>query len=48
MEAFALRHGRGDEACGGSGPALGRKARDIFIPDLPIDGGIKVKARDFR
>ena len=47
-EAFPLRHGRVDEACGGSGPALGRKARDIFIPDLPIDGGIKVKARDFR
>jgi error-prone DNA polymerase len=27
---------------------LGRKPRDIFIPDLRIGGGIKVKTRDFR
>jgi error-prone DNA polymerase len=27
---------------------LGRKPRDIFIPDLRIGEGIKVKTRDFR
>jgi error-prone DNA polymerase len=51
-EVFPLRHGRGDEAKHGGGPdprgALGRKPRDIFIPDLRIGDGIKVKARDFR
>jgi error-prone DNA polymerase len=51
-EAFPLPHGRGDEAKGGGGPdqreALGRKPRDIYIPDLRFDGGIKVKTRDFR
>jgi error-prone DNA polymerase len=27
---------------------LGRKPRDIFIPDLRIEEGIEVKTRDFR
>jgi error-prone DNA polymerase len=51
-EAFPLPHGRGDEAKGGGGPDqrddLGRKPRDIYIPDLRPGGGIKVKTRDFR
>jgi error-prone DNA polymerase len=50
-EAFPLRHGRGDEAKNGNGPdrqGLGRKPRDIYIPDLRIGEGIKVKTRDFR
>jgi error-prone DNA polymerase len=51
-EAFPLPHGRGDEAKHGGGPdrrgSLGRKPRDIFIPDLRIGEGIKVKTRDFR
>ncbi|HEX4768365.1 MAG TPA: error-prone DNA polymerase [Lichenihabitans sp.] len=51
--AFPLPHGRGDEVRSGSGggdrrdEVLGRKARDIYIPDLHIDS-IKVKSRDFR
>jgi error-prone DNA polymerase len=49
---FSLPHGRGDEAKHGSGPdprgALGRKPRDIYIPDLRIEGAINVKTRDFR
>jgi error-prone DNA polymerase len=48
---FPLPHGRGDEAKTGGGPdpreALGRKPRDIYIPDRHIDT-IKVKTRDFR
>jgi len=53
-EPFPLQHGRGDEAKHGSrpdpreAPALGRKPRDIFVPDLRLDSGIKVKTRDFR
>jgi hypothetical protein len=27
---------------------LGRKPRDIYIPDLHIDSGLKIKTRDFR
>jgi error-prone DNA polymerase len=51
-EAFPLQHGRGDEAKHGSRPdpreaPLGRKPRDIFIPDLHLDS-IKLKTRDFR
>ena len=49
-EAFPLRHGRGDEMKHGGGPdqrGLGRKARDMFLPDLRIEG-IKVRTRDFR
>ena len=50
-ESFPVPHGRGDQAKTGGGPdprdGLGRKARDIFIPDLHIDT-IKVKTRDFR
>src|SRR5215216_2467356 len=40
-KVFTLPHGRGDEAKHGSGPdpgALGRKPRDIYIPDLRIEG----------
>jgi len=53
-EAFPLPHGRGDEARGGGGAdqrsieGLGRKPRDIYIPDLHIDSGLKIKTRDFR
>jgi error-prone DNA polymerase len=51
-EPFPLPHGRGDEAKHGSGPdprgALGRKPRDIYIPDLRIEGAINVRTRDFR
>jgi error-prone DNA polymerase len=54
-EAFPLPHGRGDEARGGGGAdqrliegRLGRKPRDIYIPDLHIDSGLKIKTRDFR
>ena len=52
-EAFPLATGRGDEAKHGGGPdqrdvPLGRKARDIYIPDLRIGSGIKVPTRDFR
>jgi error-prone DNA polymerase len=49
-EPFPLRHGRGDEMKHGGGPdqrGLGRKPRDMFLPDLRIEG-IKVKTRDFR
>lgn len=53
-QLFTLPHGRGDEAkTGGSGDqrdakAKGLRARDIYIPDLHIHSGIKVKTRDFR
>jgi error-prone DNA polymerase len=51
-EPFPLPHGRGDEAehVGGPDPreALGRKPRDIYVPDLRLGSGIPVKARDFR
>ena len=49
--AFPVPHGRGDEAKHGGGPdpreTLGRKAREIYIPDLHLET-IKVKTRDFR
>jgi error-prone DNA polymerase len=50
-QAFSLPHGRGDEAKPGrSGDqrdlkAKGLKAREIYIPDLHIHCGIKVKTR---
>jgi error-prone DNA polymerase len=48
---FRLPHGRGDEAKNGGGPdpreKLGRKPRDIYVPDLHIDT-LKLKTRDFR
>jgi error-prone DNA polymerase len=52
-EAFPFRTGRGDEARHGGGPdrrdeGLGPPPRDIYVPDLHIRSGIKVKARDFR
>jgi error-prone DNA polymerase len=49
--AFPLPCGRGDQAKTGGGPdpreTLGRKAREIYVPDRHIDR-IKVKPRDFR
>jgi error-prone DNA polymerase len=51
-ETFRLPHGRGDEAKHGGGPdprgALGRKPRDIYIPDLRIEAAINARTRDFR
>ena len=51
-EAFPTRVGRGDEARHGGGAdqrdARGRKPRDIYIPDLRLDSGIKVQTRNFR
>jgi error-prone DNA polymerase len=53
-EAFVAPSGRGDEAKhGGSADqretnALGRRPRDIYIPDLRYDAPIKLKPRDFR
>jgi error-prone DNA polymerase len=48
---FPVPRTRGDEAKSGGGPdpraALGRKARDILVPDVHIDR-IRVKTRDFR
>jgi error-prone DNA polymerase len=48
---FPLSRGRGDEAKTGGGPdsreTLGRRPRDIYIPDLHIDR-IKVRPRNFR
>ena len=53
-KVFALAAGSGDEAPYGGGPdqwdanaALGRKARDIEIPDLRLESGIKVPAWNF-
>ena len=46
--------GRADEAKHGGGPdqraadGLGRKPRDIYIPDLRLGSGIKVPTRSFR
>jgi error-prone DNA polymerase len=53
-EPLPLQAGRGDEARHGGGPdqreteSLGRRPRDIYIPDLHIGSGIKVQTRDFR
>ena len=48
---FPLSRGRGDQAKAGGGPdpreALGRKAREIYVPDLHLDR-LRVKTRDFR
>lgn len=49
--AFPVPSGRGDEVRTGGGVdqrGLGRKPRDIYIPDLRFDGEVKVKTRDFR
>jgi error-prone DNA polymerase len=53
MESLRLPHGRGDESKHGGAPdaravSLGRKPRDIYIPDLRLGSGIKVQTRDFR
>jgi error-prone DNA polymerase len=51
---FPLSHGRRDEANHRGGPeqraadGLGRKPRDIYIPDLRLGTGIKVPTRHFR
>ncbi|HEV2566730.1 MAG TPA: error-prone DNA polymerase [Microvirga sp.] len=53
-EPFPLPHGRGDEAKHGSrpdpqkAPVLEPKPRDIYVPELRIGNGIRVKTRDFR
>jgi error-prone DNA polymerase len=48
---FPITHGRGDQVTHGGGPdpreTLGRKPRDIYVPDIHIDA-LKVKTRDFR
>ena len=50
-EPFPLPHGRGDQVKHAGGPdpreTLGRKPRDIYIPDPRLGSGIKIKARDF-
>jgi error-prone DNA polymerase len=51
-EDFPLIQGRGDEAKRGGGPdsrdGLNRKPREIYIPDLRLGSGIKIRTRDFR
>jgi error-prone DNA polymerase len=53
-EPFPVPHGQGDEAKHGSGlnqrtaDGLGRKPRDIYIPDLRLGSEIKVPTRIFR
>jgi error-prone DNA polymerase len=53
-EPFPQPHGQGDETKHGGGPddpgadGLGRKPRDISIPDLRLGSGIKVPTRNFR
>ena len=53
-ESFSVPHGRGDEAKQGGGPdawevgGLGSKPRNIYIPDLRLGSGIKVRTKDFR
>jgi error-prone DNA polymerase len=47
---FPITHGRRDQVThGGPDPRekLGRKPRDIHVPDIQIDA-LKVKTRDFR
>jgi error-prone DNA polymerase len=53
-DGFSLRHGRGDKFRHGNPdidprnlPPKGPRPRDIYVPDLHIDG-IKVKTRDVR
>ena len=52
-EPFPVPQGRGDEAKRGGADqraenGLGRKPRDIYIPDLRLGSGIKVPTRNFR
>jgi error-prone DNA polymerase len=47
-EVFPLPRGRGDEACGGGGPDERMPTRAIYIPDLQIESGLKIRTRDFR
>jgi error-prone DNA polymerase len=51
-EPFPLPHGRGDEAKHGGGPdprdALGRKPRDIYVPDTRSGEGLRIRTRDFK
>jgi len=48
--AFPVPSGRGDEVRTGGGvdQRSVTKPRDIYIPDLRFDGGVKIKTRDFR
>ena len=50
-EPFPIEYGRGDGAKNGAAPdpreGLGRRPRDIYVPDLQVDR-LKVKTRDFR
>jgi error-prone DNA polymerase len=47
-------HGRGNETTHRGGPdrgaadGLGRKPRDVYMPDLRLGSGIKVPTRNFR
>jgi error-prone DNA polymerase len=47
---FPVPRGRGDQVTQGGGPdsreLLGRRPRDIYVPDIHIDT-LKVKSRDF-
>ncbi len=51
-EPFPLPHGRGDEARHGGGldprNALGRKPRDIYVPDTRSAEGLRIRTRDFK
>ncbi|GGF18074.1 error-prone DNA polymerase 2 [Aliidongia dinghuensis] len=55
VPAFLITHGRGDQPTHPGGPdprdelALGgRRARDMYSPDLRLGSGVKVPTRDFR
>ena len=41
-----MKHGGGTDQ--GAADGLGRKPRDIYIPDLRLGSGIKVPIRNFR
>ena len=53
--SFPIQHGRGDAVTHPGAPdvrddksPVGRKPRDIYVPDLRLGSGIKVPTRDFR
>ena len=52
--SFPLPHGRGDEAIkGGSGDqreveAIKQAERDIYVREMDVGSGIRMKTRDFR
>jgi error-prone DNA polymerase len=53
-EPLPVPHGRGNETTHRGGPdrgaadGLGRKPRDVYMPDLRLGSGIKVPTRNFR